>query len=191
MPISKREDTPMAVKWDINLGTIVTIVIVVTSGMLWVNTQITKLDERVQNGEEFRAARSASTDKIFVDLSSSIKSLQESMSKLAAESANLTYRMGQSEANNGSSIVRMDRMADALQGSVESVKENVNNLAVKVEVMNQKIDSLDVPRTQKNGRNNNLMLPWYGEYNHTQPQKISSPAALLFPCWSRSSRRCD
>lgn len=188
MPISKGSD-PMAVKWDINLGTIVTIVIVVTSGMLWVNTQITKLDERVQNTEEFRAQRTAATDKIFVDLGSSIKSLQDSMNKLAAESANLTYRMGQSEANNGSSIVRMDRMADALQGSVESVKQNVNNLAVKVEVMNQKIDSLDVPRTPQNRRS--LMLPWSEEYNRSLPQKISSPAALLFPCWSRSSRRCD
>lgn len=179
----------MAVKWDINLGTIVSIVIVVTSGMLWVNTKITSLDERVQTSENFRASRTAATDKIFVDLSASIKSLQESMNKLSAESANLTYRMGQTESNNGAANVRMDRMADALQGSIESIQRDVNGLAVKVEVMNQKIDSLDVPRTQT--RRTELMLPWFWGYNHSLPQKISSPAARLFPCWSRPSRRCD
>lgn len=181
----------MAVKWDINLGTIVSIVIVVTSGMLWVNTKITTLDEKVQSSENFRAARTASTDKIFVELSSSIKSLQESMNKLAAESANLTYRMGQSESNNGAANVRMDRMADALQGSIESIQRDVNGLSVKVEVMNQKIDSLDVPRTVNPPRRTELKLPWSGEYTRTQPRKTSSPAALLFPCWSGSVRHCD
>lgn len=180
----------MAVKWDLNLGTIVSIIVVVTSGMLWVNTKITTLDERVQSSENFRASRTASTDKLFVDLTSSIKSIQDSMNKLSAESANLTYRMGQSESNTGAANVRMDRMADALQGSVEAIQQDVNRLSVKVEVMNQKIDSLDVPRTQP-PRRTELMLPWNGEYSRNQPLKISSPAALLFPCWSRSSRRCD
>lgn len=129
-----------------------------------------------------------SVDKGFVDLSSSIKSLQDSMNKLAVESTNLTYRMGQSEANLGAANARMDRFADSLLSTVESIKKDVNNLAVKVEVMSQKIDSLDVPRTST--RKTEFTPPWCTEYNRILPQKTFFPAGQPFPYWSEYALRC-
>jgi len=138
----------VAVKWDINMGTVVTITIALATVGIWVNTQITSLGERVANSENFRQMRTAQTDKNFVDLGIIVKSTQESVLKQGAEVTNLTYRMGQNETRLTEADKRMDRIADSILGSVGSLKDDVARLSTKFEVMNQKIDSLDVPRTK-------------------------------------------
>lgn len=141
------KDVIMAVKWDINLGTVTTLAIVLSTVGLWVNTQLTSLEERVNNTEQFRASRTAQTDKNFVDLGVLVKSTQDAVFKQSSEVNNLTYRMGQNEERLTNADKRMDRIADSVLQSVDAIRKDVGALSTKVEVMNQKIDSLDVPRT--------------------------------------------
>lgn len=146
------KDVVMAVKWDINLGTITTLGIALATVGIWVNTQLTSLEERVNSTENFRASRTAQTDKNFVDLGILVKSTQEGVFKLSSDVNNLTYRMGQNETRLTNADERMDRIADSVLKSVDTIRKDVGALSTKVEVMNQKIDSLDVPRTQQRPR---------------------------------------
>ena len=138
----------MAIKWDFNFGTVISIGIPLIGGLLWVNTQITSLEARLNQSENFRSQRTSQTDRNFIDLTAAIRSLQEVSAKQNADLGNLLYRMGQNESSINGANQRMDRIADSVLNSVDSIKKDVGVLGTKVEVMNQKIDSLDVPRTR-------------------------------------------
>lgn len=139
----------MAVKWDVNLGTLVPIGIALFTGAIWVNSSIVGLEARLNQTENFRAQRTAQTDTNFVNLTAAVRSMQEAAAKQNADVGNLTYRMGQTEANITAANQRIDRVADSVLSSVDSIKRDVGALSTKVEVMNQKIDQLDVPRTPR------------------------------------------
>jgi hypothetical protein len=139
----------MAVKWDLNLGTIVGLLPFFLGGAFYVNTQLTSLEARLNQSEQFRASRTAQTDANFVQLTSAVRSMQDTSAKQNADIGNLTYRMGQGEARQQESDKRMDRIADSVPGAVDSIKRDINGLNTRVELMTQKIDSLDVPRTPR------------------------------------------
>ncbi|MNL53946.1 hypothetical protein D3C87_1772350 [compost metagenome] len=57
--------------------------------------------------------------------------------------------MGQGEARATEADKRIDRIADTVLSAVDSIKRDINALNTRVELMTQKIDNLDVPRTQR------------------------------------------
>lgn len=146
----------MAVKWDINLGTIVGTGLTVGLPLfIWgynLDQRVVKLDVKVEQSESFRAARTAQTDKNFTDVIALSRAISDIQNKQAVELTNLTYRMGQQEAtatkNNEALNARMDRLSETLLGSVKSLSDYVAQLNVKMELTAQKIDALDVPRTR-------------------------------------------
>lgn len=139
----------MVVKWDLNLGTLIPIGLALFSGAIYLNTQLTSLEARLNQSENFRAQRTAQTDNNFVNLTSAVRALQTDIGKQVGATDNLNYRMGQSEASLKAANDRIDRIADSVLSSVDSIKRDISGLTTKFEVMNQKIDSLDVPRTQQ------------------------------------------
>lgn len=128
----------MAVKWDINLGTIVSVGGMLIGGLLWVNTQIVSLE-----------SRTLQADKSVVELTGAVRGLESAMLRQTGDVNNLTYRMTQSETGLRTMGERMDRVVDSVLLSVDSIKKEVAGLSTKFEVLNQKIDSLDVPRMTK------------------------------------------
>lgn len=180
----------MAVRWDLNMGTVITVVMALAGGAFWTNTKITSLEERVRQGEDYRVSRTTSTDKSFVELTTAVRSLEAALNKISSESTNLNYRMGQNEANLNAVNSRVDRTGESMISSVESLKKDLTSLSIKVEVMTQKIDSLDVPRSPT--RRMNLIKPLLLEgCIHIPPQRISFPTDPLFPYLSGSARHCD
>jgi hypothetical protein len=147
--MNAERNSPVAIKWDINLGTIISLGLPLVGGLLWVNTQIVNLALRVQQTENYQVTQTTQTDKNFLDLTAAVRSFEGVTLRQNGDVANLTYRMGQSEANIRNMGERMDRVVDSVLLSVDSIKKDVGALSTKVEVMNQKIDSLDVPRTNR------------------------------------------
>lgn len=141
-------NSEMAVKWDFNMGTLIPVGIALFTGAMYINTQLTSLEARLTQSEQFRAQRTAQTDNNFVNLTSAIRSMQTDINKQVGTTENLNYRMGQNEASLKAANERMDRIADSVLSSVDSIKRDISGLTTKFEVMNQKIDSLDVPRTR-------------------------------------------
>ncbi len=142
----------MAIKWDFNIGTIAAIGIPVMTAIIYVNSELTTLREKVTQSESFRAARTAQTDKNFVDVLSLVRAQQDTITKTTVDTSNLTYRMGQIEAsaqkNNENLTARMDRLSENLLGSVKTLSDRVADLSTEQRLTNQKLDNLDVPRTK-------------------------------------------
>jgi predicted nucleic acid-binding Zn-ribbon protein len=176
---SKSLEGDMAVRWDINLGTVTTIVAALAGAGIWVNTQITEMQTKITNSENFRVARTAQTDQNFVELRSTAQATQEVQTKQAAQVENLLYRMGQLEANMSAANSRMDRIADSVLGAVDSLKKDVNGINTQVQLLGQKVDALDVPRTPQ--KRTGLMPPEFAEYIHTLRQQISFREGRPFP----------
>lgn len=158
MPFSRHEvntegqngrNAGVSVKWDINLGTLIPIGLALFSGAIYINTQLTSLEARLTQSESFRAQRTAQTDSNFVQLTSAVRSMQNDSARQSADIGNLTYRMGQGEARQQESDKRIDRIAESVLSAVDSIKRDINTLNTRVELMTQKIDNLDVPRTQR------------------------------------------
>lgn len=115
------------VNWNINLGTIFTVIVTSATVLIYVNTLANKVDEI----ERFRQSRVASSDKNFSEIQSKLAQVPE-----------LTYRVGQTEGAITAMNDRMNRFADSFLGTAESIKKDVNSLVTKFEVMSQKIDTL-------------------------------------------------
>lgn len=149
---SVKEKSEMAIKFDLNLGTIAAIGVPLLIAGFNVNERLVSVEKGQQQAESFRSARTASTDKNFVDIASLVRALTEQQGRQNIDLSNLTYRMGQIEAtsikNNEAMNARMDRLSETLLGSVKSLSDYVAQLNVKTELINQKIDGLDVPRTK-------------------------------------------
>jgi len=128
----------MAVKWDINIGTLVPIGMALLGGAFWINTQLTGMDLRMHQ-----------TESNITELTAGVKAVQDSSIKQSNDLNNLTYRMGQTESAIGSANQRMDRIADSVLASVDSIKKDIGALTTKFEVMSQKFDNLDVPRNKR------------------------------------------
>lgn len=128
------KETEVNVNWNINAGTILTVLAMGTASLMY----IASIDARVKQGEDYRVIRSNMTDKNFANVNAQLDAMKD-----------LPYRIGQLEAQANAANARMDRIADSFLGSAESIKKDVNALTTKVEVMSQKIDNLDVPRTRK------------------------------------------
>jgi predicted nucleic acid-binding Zn-ribbon protein len=146
----------VAVKWDINFGTLIPIGMALFAGAIYINTQLTSLEARLNQTESFRASRTAQTDQNFVQLTAAIQAMQNNIAKQNAETSNLNYRMGQNEAGIEAASKRMDRIADTVLTAVESIKRDLGTLSTEVKLgtqktdtLSSKIDSLDVPRTQR------------------------------------------
>lgn len=139
----------MAVKWDFNLGTLIPVGLALFSGAIYINTQLTSLEALLTQSESFRAQRTAQTDANFVQLTSAVRAMQDNSAKQNADIGNLTYRMGQGEARQQEADKRMDRITDSVLSAVDSIKRDINALNTRIELMTQKIDNLDVPRTQR------------------------------------------
>lgn len=147
--MSADKGSEMAVKWDFNLGTLIPVGLALFSGAIYINTQLTSLEARLTQSESFRAQRTAQTDANFVQLTSAVRAMQDNSAKQNADIGNLTYRMGQGEARQQEADKRMDRIADSVLSAVDSIKRDINALNTRIELMTQKIDNLDVPRTQR------------------------------------------
>lgn len=172
----------MAVKWDINLGTIVTLGLALAGAGIWVNSQLTELNVRMTQTENSRVTRSAETDKKFVDITAALRAVEQGGMKQAQVMDNLTYRMGLSEATIGATNQRMDRLADSILSSVEGLKKDVGGIGTEVKLLGQKVDALDVPRNNPPPLRRGVFRPlWYEGYTRSQQLKISAPAIPLAP----------
>lgn len=120
------------VNWNVNAGTILTVLLTSATVLLYVNTVGNKVDEMDRTGTQ----RYMSYDKSFADINA----------KLQAQS-DLPYRVGQNEGSIKGMNDRLDRIADSFLGTAETIKVNVNTIGTKVELLSQKIDNLDVPRS--------------------------------------------
>jgi len=163
----------MSINWfTVNVPTILP----VPAATWGIVTYLNNLDNRVRQGENYRITRGTQTDKNFVDLTAVIHTLQESSNKQDVSQANITYRMGQMEATVAQQNARMDRIADSVLDSVERIKKDLGGVSTKVEVLNQKVDSLDVPRTRRS-----VMPLLYEECIPCRPLRIAFSIARPFP----------
>lgn len=80
----------MAVKWDINFGTLIPILLALAGGALWVNSELTELRVRVLQNEELRTQRTSETDQKFADLTTAVKLNEATQNKLAQIIDNLS-----------------------------------------------------------------------------------------------------
>lgn len=160
----------MTVNWfNVNMPTILAVVAMGTGTITYIN----HLESRIAQVENYRAMRSGQVDKTFADIGAQLSLLN-----------NLPYRMGQVEANVNSSNVRMDRIADSVLESVEGIKKDVGAMSTQVsligqkqDMLNSKVDNLDVPRT---GRK--MLMPFFpGECIPCRPLRIVFSATPLVP----------
>lgn len=151
----------MAVTWNINLGTILTLLLAGLSGAIWVNTRITELNNQAMEAER-RVA----------EVTVTIKSLEQGMIKNAQVMDNVTYRMGQTESSISSVNTRMDRMTESFITSVEGLKKDVNVVNTQIQLLGQKVDALDVPRNNLT-RKGLFRLPLYEGYTRYPPRRIA------------------
>ena len=172
----------MAVKWDINLGTIVTLGLALMGAGFWVNSQLTELNIRMTQSEKSVKDRSEETDRKFVDFTAALRSVEQGSAKQAQLMDNLTYRMGQSEATIGATNQRLDRLATSILSSVDSLKDDVGGISTEVKLLGQKVDALDVPRNNSPRRSGWDFKPlWYEGYMRSLQLRIDAQGAPPAP----------
>lgn len=129
----------MAINWtQFNVPTIIAVL-----GVGWgVANYISKIDSRVQAGEDYRISRSKQTDDNF-------KLLNTRIDVLAQTYQDIPYRVGSTEKGIEALTLRQDRLSDLLLGNVDALRKDVNSLGTKFEVMSSKLDDvLPQKRTQ-------------------------------------------
>lgn len=175
------KEAAVNVTWNINLGTVLAVLIPLAGAGIWVNTQVTELNVRVSQMDQFRAQRTAQTDKTFADLGSAIHALEGVQAKQSQATDTLSYRMGQIEASVSAINARMDRLADSVLSSVEGLKKDVSGVNTQVQLLGQKVDSLDVPRNPTLKRGSLIRPLWFEERTRSLRWKIVAEASLISP----------
>ena len=109
--------------------------------------RLAQVELRVDAADQFRVARSSTTDKNFADINAKLEQV-----------GNLPYRMGAAEEAIKQTNARFDRFSELILGSIDALRKDVNagndqlrkemnQIGTKVEVLSSKIDTIsDRPR---------------------------------------------
>lgn len=103
--------------------------------------RIIQLEQRADNADNFRVARSTTTDKAFADLNAKVELMQ-----------NLPYRMGSAETAIVEQGKRIDRLSETMLNAIdnlrntinqgnEQIRKDLNVVGTKVEVLGSRLDA--------------------------------------------------
>jgi hypothetical protein len=136
-----------AITWNWFRFNVPTIMAVAGVG-LYINSWMTETDAKLSQIEAYRITRSQTTDANFGAINSVLKELQ-----------NIPFRVNALDVQMTEANKRMDRLSENLVNSVDMLREDVNKLTVKVELLVQKVDTYlptgQVPPTLKSSYDGN------------------------------------
>ncbi|TPJ76895.1 hypothetical protein FJ422_29755 [Mesorhizobium sp. B2-6-3] len=126
------QNREVSINWlRVNIPQIVAI-LSVGMGLAWYGgNKLTSLEGRIEVVEQYRASRSAATDKNFDQIQQQLLPL-----------SNLPYRVGVVEQGLLATNQRVDQYLQMLGAKIDGISDRVNGLSTKVEVLSQKIDAI-------------------------------------------------
>ena len=132
LTVEKRPITwPQVIGW-----TLIIVAQAFMAGVLWATLtgRIEMINERVAEGERYRADRAAKTDANFAAVNVKLEPFDTFELRLAQAEAAIRL-------NNDAMNARVDRIADNLAGKLDNIGENVNILRTDVRVLTQRVDT--------------------------------------------------
>ncbi|WP_099868242.1 hypothetical protein [Pararhizobium haloflavum] len=135
------QDRAVRLNWiTVNVPTIIAIAAGIMAGT-WAWAELTS---RIATIESAREMRSQANDQKFAEINTSIAGLRQAVTPMD----NLSYRVGVLEGSLGETNDRIDRLSETIISSLELIRRDVNGLSTRVEVLSQKIDSMNDDRRE-------------------------------------------
>jgi len=120
----------MTINWTtVNVPTILAV-----AGAAWgIFSYVGDLDSRIGKMEDYRVTRSASTDREFEAIKTSLRGFQNTL-------GDLPFRVGALEKGLEEAGRRTDRLSEIVLQNMDGIRKDINALGTKVEVLSSKMD---------------------------------------------------